>query len=194
MRKGSKASLSGDDLFPLLDEEKSQILTEKLERAWLQEVARCRLNGQSPRLWRCLSRLVSWKGYLIVAVLKMLQTAAYTLLPVMLWFFLQSLASASEISHDSPAVLWLMGICLASTVLALSMTHFIYASFVWGVRWKVATIGLIYKRVSSGISVLRMTPLHSQVQKGHSPNLPKEKCMGEVVRIGSKIIFHVSEL
>ena len=37
-------------------------------------------------------------------------------------------------------------------------------------------------------------PFHSQVQKVHSPNLPKEKCMGEVVRIGSVIIFHPSNL
>ena len=35
---------------------------------------------------------------------------------------------------------------------------------------------------------------HSQVQKLHSPNLPKEKCIGEVMRIGSIIIFHLSKL
>ena len=149
MRRSSKASLSDNDLFPLLDEEKSQRLTEKLELEWQQEVARCRLNGQSPRLWRCLSRLISWKEYLVQAAVRTLHSTAYTLLPVMLWFFLQSMASASEISHDSPAVLWLMGICLASTVLGLSMTHVTYVGYVWGVRWKVATIGLIYKRVSN---------------------------------------------
>ena len=35
---------------------------------------------------------------------------------------------------------------------------------------------------------------HSQVQKVHSPNLPKEKCMSAVVRIGSIINFHLSKL
>ena len=35
---------------------------------------------------------------------------------------------------------------------------------------------------------------HSHVQKVHSPNLPKEKCMGERVRIGSVIIFHLTKL
>ena len=32
------------------------------------------------------------------------------------------------------------------------------------------------------------------VQNVHSPKLSKEKCMGEVVRIGSVIIFHLSKL
>ena len=31
---------------------------------------------------------------------------------------------------------------------------------------------------------LLVTPFHSQVQKVHSPNLPKEKCIIEVVRVG----------
>ena len=34
----------------------------------------------------------------------------------------------------------------------------------------------------------------SQVQKVHSPNLPKKKCICEVVRIGSIIIFQLSKL
>ena len=37
-------------------------------------------------------------------------------------------------------------------------------------------------------------PFHSQVQRVHSPNLPKEKCIGEVVRIVRIIIFHLSKL
>ena len=32
------------------------------------------------------------------------------------------------------------------------------------------------------------------VQKVHSPNLLKQKCISEVVRIGSIIIFHLSKL
>ena len=41
---------------------------------------------------------------------------------------------------------------------------------------------------------LETGPYNSQVQKAHSPNLPKEKCIDEVARIGSKIIFHMSKL
>ena len=37
-------------------------------------------------------------------------------------------------------------------------------------------------------------PFHSQVQKEHYPNLPKEKCISEVLRIGFIIIFHLSQL
>ena len=37
-------------------------------------------------------------------------------------------------------------------------------------------------------------PVHSELQKVQSPNLPKEKCISEVARIGSIIIFHPSKL
>ena len=44
------------------------------------------------------------------------------------------------------------------------------------------------------LSTQKHSPFHSQVQKIHSPNLPKEKCISEVVRTGTRIIFHLSKL
>ena len=43
-------------------------------------------------------------------------------------------------------------------------------------------------------NLTRLVQFHSQVQKVHSPNILKEKCISEVVRIGSIIIFHLSKL
>ena len=40
----------------------------------------------------------------------------------------------------------------------------------------------------------RSKPFHSQIQKVHSPNLLKKKCISDVVRLGSIIIFHLSKL
>ena len=37
-------------------------------------------------------------------------------------------------------------------------------------------------------------PFRSQVQKVHSPNIPREKCISEVVRIGSIISFQLNKL
>ena len=44
------------------------------------------------------------------------------------------------------------------------------------------------------ISSSRLDPFYSQAQKVHSPNLPKEKRISEVARIGNIIIFHQSKL
>ena len=41
---------------------------------------------------------------------------------------------------------------------------------------------------------ISLWPFHSQVQKVHSSNPFKEKCISGVVRIGSIIIFHLSQL
>ena len=40
----------------------------------------------------------------------------------------------------------------------------------------------------------QLYPFHSQVQKVHSTELPGEKCISEVVRIGVMIISHLSKL
>ena len=37
-----------------------------------------------------------------------------------------------------------------------------------------------------------LLPFHSQVQKVHSPDLFEERCISEVVRIGSVIVYHLS--
>ena len=39
-----------------------------------------------------------------------------------------------------------------------------------------------------------MTFVESWYGKAHSPNFLKEKCISEVVRVGSVIIFHLSEV
>ena len=65
---------------------------------------------------------------------------------------------------------------------------------------------LLRRRPLSSVDLAKMTdrgataiisrgwPFHYQVQKVHSPNLPQEKCMGEVARISSVIIFQLSQL
>ena len=47
--------------------------------------------------------------------------------------------------------------------------------------------------ISKSLKTLLTLSLPSS-QKVHSPNLLKRKCRSEVVRIGSAIIFHLSEL
>ena len=50
------------------------------------------------------------------------------------------------------------------------------------------------KRSKISNSNKKFEPFHSQSQEVHSPNLKQEKCISEVVRIGSIIIFHLSKL
>ena len=57
MRIGSKRWLDPCDLYPLLNEDKTKILTEKLESSWNEEV---RNKGREARLTRAL--LLSYLG------------------------------------------------------------------------------------------------------------------------------------
>lgn len=148
LRKGNKRSLNDDDLFSLLDEDKSKGLVEKLEYEWKQEQARCQTNGTRPRLWRSVLRMIPMKDYIFVAVLKLIQSSTTVMLPVMLWFFLGSLTNSLTLNHNS-AFLWVMGLCFMALVSALSGAHWTYTSDMWGIRLKTATIGLVYKQVST---------------------------------------------
>ena len=49
------------------------------------------------------------------------------------------------------------------------------------------------KTVQGKCSPLTLSLLTLSVEKVHSPNLPKEKRISDVVRIGSLIIFHLSK-
>ena len=65
------------------------------------------------------------------------------------------------------------------------------------IKFAVSTRTFVYyecftKRLSLGkVHILTLSP---QIQRRHSSNLPEEKCIGEVVRISSIIIFHLSKL
>ena len=148
LRKGNKTSLNDTDLYPLLEEDKSQRLVEFAEREWKEEVRRCQAKGTKPRLWKCLLRMLPWTDLVLVALLKLLQSATTIALPVMLWFLLGSLPDSPTLDHQA-AFGWVSGLCVTALASALSGAHWTYVSDMWGIRLKTATIGLVYKKVSA---------------------------------------------
>ena len=162
--KGNKRPLQNKDLFPLLDEDKCQEATEKLQRLWDEEVAKhppkniadtytgfprklfqwvpC---GGGYRLLFALLQLHSWRQYVFVFLLALLYGLGNVLQPACLSLLLPELLKPSR--DHWLAYVYAAGICLSSLLRVLASKHFTYKSLEIPQRWKSAVVGMIYKKV-----------------------------------------------
>ena len=147
---GSKRPLENEDLFPLLDEDKTRTATEKLQCTWSKESTR-RVRGKIGngfRLFRALIAMFPCTDYmfllgvtLMVAIGNILHLAFLSLL-------------ISELMESSPkemawTYIYAGGICLGSFARFLSGHHLAYNTYLMALRWKSATVGIIYQKVIS---------------------------------------------
>ena len=152
---GNKRPLETDDLFPLLDEEKTRTSTEKLQRTWSEETAR-RVPGKSGnghRLFRALIAMFPWTDYMFFFTTALLDSIANILQLVFLSLLLPELMKSSH-REQSWTYIFAGGICLSTLVRSLTYHHLSYNTYLMALRWKSATIGIIYKKVKIKIEVV----------------------------------------
>ena len=146
LRQGSKRTLNGEDLPPLLKEDQSERLVEMLEKEWKQEVQKCHQRGTRPRLWKAVLRMIPARDYIPFIFLRLLFSMSFIFTPVILWFFLRALNSTSDVEHTT-LFLCVALLGLAAIIKSLSTHYGFHIGDLWNVRIKVATVGLIYKKV-----------------------------------------------
>ena len=153
---GNKRPLQNKDLFPLLDEDKCQEATEKLQRLWDKKIADTRtcfsrklfqwgLCGGGCRLFSVLLQLHSWDEYIIVSLLGLLHSLGNVLQPVFLSLLLPELLKTSR--DHWLAYAYAAGICMSSLLRVLASKQFSYRALTIPQRWKSAVVGMIYKKV-----------------------------------------------
>ena len=142
---GQKRPLENDDLFPLLDEDKTQTSTEKLHNTWNEETA-ANKRGNRHRLLRALFRAFPFSDYVFILSLGLLPAVCNVLQPVFLSLLLPELMN-SHIKDSSWAYIYATGICMSSFVRAVFIHQFCYYAQLMGLRWKSAAIGIVYKQV-----------------------------------------------
>ncbi|KAJ7389913.1 hypothetical protein OS493_028376 [Desmophyllum pertusum] len=109
---GNKRPLENEDLFPLLDEDKTQTSTEKLQGTWNEEKASGICNVLQP-------------VFLSLLLLELMKSSGEEF-----WW----------------AYIYAAGICLSSFVRAIITHQWNYQAKLMALRWKSATIGIIYKK------------------------------------------------
>ncbi|KAJ7389906.1 hypothetical protein OS493_028369 [Desmophyllum pertusum] len=149
---GNKRPLKNEDLFPLLDEDKTQTSTEKLQGTWNEEKASCASNkgGNGYRLLKALIRAFPYTDYMVILGMTLLGGICNVLQPVFLSLLLLELMTSSG-EESWWAYIYAAGICLSSFVRAITIHQWNYQAKLMALRWKSATIGIIYKR--SGVDL-----------------------------------------
>ena len=148
LKFGSQHPLEEKHLFPIEPSSQAEKLAGDLEREWLAEERACEQNKTKPRLWRAMMRIISYRDYITVGILRVFYSMTINLLPLFLWFFLKSISSGSEMSYTTALP---FAICISAVTIARSILvgHGTFKAEMLGIRLKVATIGFVYKKVRS---------------------------------------------
>ena len=144
---GQKRPLENDDLFPLLDDDKTQTSTEKLHKTWNEEtIPASNKTGNGHRLLKALFRAFPFSHYAFILSLGLLPAVCNVLQPVFLSLLLPELMN-SHVKDSSLSYIYATGICMSSFVRAICVHQFCYYAELVALRWKSATIGIVYKQV-----------------------------------------------
>ena len=144
---GQKRPLEIDDLFPLLDEDKTQTSTEKLYQTWNEEVIpSSNKTGNRHQLLKALFRAFPFSHYMLILNLGLLPAVCKVLQLVFLSLLLPELMN-SQVKDSFWVYVYAAGICTSSFVRAISAHQCSWYTELMALRWKSATIGIIYKKV-----------------------------------------------
>ena len=149
---GSKRPLTDEDLFPLLDDYKAEVLVEKAEKCWLDELKRSQLKNTKPHLWKAMVGLISWRSRFVITIFLTLRCVSFVSLPVCLWLVLKTLNDGPNMDMKW-AFMYVALLGITSVIQGASTQHYNYATELWGLKLKVALIGLVYKKVMQLVAV-----------------------------------------
>ena len=148
---GSRRCLENEDLFPLLDEDKTKTSVEKLQQIWaeLESEGRDAVKKRNgTRLFRALLRMLSWPDHFYIAGMVILRAIFKVLRPLFLSLLLSELMKGSADEVYWLAYLYGAGICLSQFGDSLCHHQIMYNAALMSLRWKSGTIAFIYQKVS----------------------------------------------
>lgn len=143
---GQKRTLTGKDLYALLEEDQTQNIVNEIENLWRAELSKSLRCGKNPRLWKALLDTFSLKLRSLIIFLRLLSTFSSLALALLVWDLLKILSEGSHVKQSS-AILYMLGISIAGLTKTLSGQHYSYQSKLKGMRLKIAVIGLVYQKV-----------------------------------------------
>ena len=148
LKLGSRQPLEEKNLFTIETSHQAERLVGDLEKEWLAEEKASEQNRRKARLWKAMVRVFSYRDYIIMGLLRIFYSITLNALPLILWFFLRSIATVSETSYTSTLPL-VIGIAVVSVARSLCVGHALFKAEIMAVRLKVAMAGLVYKKASS---------------------------------------------
>jgi len=134
-----------EHLVPIETSDQAEKLLGDLEREWLSEERASEQNRTNPRLWKALMRMVSYKEFNTIGLLRFCCTIMLNLLPLLLWFFLKEITTALEISYKTTLPI-VFGMIVNTIARSLCFNQAMFRSDIIAIRLRTAVIGLVYKK------------------------------------------------
>ena len=147
LKLGSKQPLEEKHLLAVRASYQAERLVADLETEWLAEERASERNRTKPRLWRAMMKVIPCRDYVIVAFLRMFYFIGFNLFPLIVWFFLKSISTSTEISYKSTLPI-IIGIVLVTFMRTLSSNYGTFKMDIISTKLKVAMTGLVYKKAS----------------------------------------------
>ena len=138
---GSERPLDEDDFIPLQKENSASFLTDRLQENWNKEKTKCNRNKKSPKLWKCVIKLISVKDVMIIGFTNAVRSISNLLKPLLLM--------SAEPKKDNLLYGCTFLLCISALIGALSMHHHDYRCELLGIRMSCALKGLVYHKVST---------------------------------------------
>ena len=152
MTVGKNRPLESEDMFPLLTEDQSEELTERLEAKWKETKTEenCKAKSRKGmRLLRALWGITPVSEYCLIATLLTLDNISRLTQPLLLIELLALLMKDSpKAAYNPRAYYYACGISITAFIMAVSKCHLDYRSSMVGMRIRAGLLGFMYKRVS----------------------------------------------
>ncbi|XP_055676611.1 ATP-binding cassette sub-family C member 4-like [Lutzomyia longipalpis] len=141
-KKGYRKVLDLGDLYRPLDEDRSNVLGDRLEKKWMEQLKRSKSN---PSLIKAVA-IAFWKEYLLLALIVIVNEAAIRLgQPLLLGRLLLYFRPNSGMTHTE-ALLYAGGIVGLSLLYGVTGNQFLFTSFYCGMKIRVAMCSIIYRK------------------------------------------------
>lgn len=143
---GSSRPLEQLDFLPIKEENKTRILTENLEKIWHEEKKACFDRGKTPRLWRCVAKMLPAKEVLLIILFGMVDMIGGILRCLLLGVILSNLS----LNDGDKTVMYVCAVLIGVVSMAeRTSTHTrSWMSESAGARIACALKGIIYSKVS----------------------------------------------
>ena len=146
LRLANRRTLEEEDLFAAPGLERTQELTEKLERLWIDEQVRSKEKDQDPQLWKAVLRVTPCIDYAAYIGKSCIIMSCEIIRPILLWLLLTDLESDGK-SPRSSQYLYVCGIVMGSVIRMYTACQWTLKNTFIATNIKASLVGLLYKKV-----------------------------------------------
>lgn len=146
-RKGTERPLDESDFLPLHEKDRTRDLTERLQKQWNNDVAKCNEDGTKPKLWKSVVKIISFKELCISWSLLLLESVGRVMQPLLIGILVHFLRSGNE---DGVTLYVCAGLMTFNGLVYILSNYSGFHLELIGMKLRSALQGLIYLKVGVG--------------------------------------------